>query len=133
MRIFKSTFMAFVAVFVLGSVFCLQGAEARPHIIFHVEHVKLTAPGRAAVSGYFENTGDRTAYAKDIQYDLTVSNPNGGIIYQNPSIHQHTNVKVAPNQKVHHTFQIRDSQIPRYKHRYHWHIGNVRTHWHTNK
>ncbi|SFT78709.1 hypothetical protein SAMN02910356_02119 [Selenomonas sp. GACV-9] len=133
MRIFKSTLLAFLAIFVLGSMFCLQGAEARPHITFHVEHVKLMAPGRAAVIGYFDNTGDRTAYAKSIQYDLTVTRPSGGVIYQNSSLHNNTNVKVAPHQKVRHTFQIRDSHIPKYTQRYHWHIGNVRTHWHTNK
>lgn len=114
---------------VMWAAFMPQEAAAKPHILFHVRHVRLNSPGEATIEGYFANDGDTTAYAKWVQFDLTLKADNGQVMWQDYGIRHYMDVKVPAYSTVDYTFYIHNSDIPEYHKRFTWRTHNNKTHW----
>ena len=132
MKFSVSRLLAFFAFAVLCAAVFPLSASAKPHILFHVEHVYLNDPGEATVVGYFENDGDRTAYVKWTELDLTITADNGQQMWADTGIHHELDLEVPAGDFVDYTFYIQNPDIPEYHGRYHWRTSNCRTHWNVN-
>ena len=128
----KSRAWKVVALFVfalLCTVAFSTTAMAKAHIKFSVEHVHMHQAGEVEVVGYFENDGDKGAYVKWMDLDLTLIADNGQQMWADKGIrHYVDDIYVPAGQYVAYTYYIQNPDIPEYhgKHRSRWHS---RTHY----
>ena len=125
-------FFAFAVFAMLCTMLLPQAAEAKPHILYHVEHVYLNDPGEATIVGYFQNDGDRKAYVKWTEFDLTLTADNGQQMWADTGIRHDLDLEVPAGESVEYTFFIQNPDIPEYHGRFRWRTRNCRTHWDVN-
>ena len=129
----KRLFMGLLAFFAL-SLLCLttfsSSAEAKPHIVYHVEHVYLYSPGEATIEGYFVNEGDTDGYAKWVDLDLTLIADNGQEMWSDSGIRHYLDIRVPAYEYVDYTYYVQNSDLPEYYGK----VGfrsHTNTHWST--
>ena len=107
-----------------------RATSAKPIIRFHADHLYLYQ-GRLEVVGYFENTGDETAYVNRYEFDLFITAAGSGRqLWTNYCTRHYVNsVKVPAGRRASYTINIRIWHIPGYKGCYRWWTKNVRTYW----
>ena len=126
-----SKLFAFIILAVFCSVISPQTAAAKPHILFHTEHVYLHHAGEVEVVGYFDNDGDEPAYAQWLEFDLALIADNGQQMWADSGIRHYPDdtVYVPEGSYVAYTFYIQNPDIPEYHGHYRWKTTNNRTHW----
>ncbi|WP_027406603.1 hypothetical protein [Anaerovibrio sp. RM50] len=130
----KRLFIGLFAFFVM-SLLCITtlspSAEAKPHIVYHVEHVYLQTPGEATIEGYFVNEGDTDAYAKWVDLDLSLTADNGQLMWSDSGIRHYLDIEVPAYEYVYYTYYIQNDDIPEYHQRFTW-KSHTNTHWSTS-
>lgn len=132
MKRFLSVFGALLVAAVLWSAFVPQQALAKAHIMFHTKQVYLSSPGKAKITGYFENDGDTGAYVKWMQFGLTLNKADGQLLWQDYGIRHNMDVYVPAHGKKNYSFFVKNKDIPEYHQRFKWKIHNKRVHWNTS-
>ncbi|MCR5175723.1 MAG: hypothetical protein K6C05_02615 [Anaerovibrio sp.] len=126
-------FLGIIAFALMCMAVFPQFAQAKPHITFHADHVYLNDVGRATVTGYFRNSGDKAAYVEWTEFDLEITDKQGNIIWNGVAIrHYPKNIRVPSKTSIPYTFYIKSKKLPRYKKPYSWRTSNERTHWNIN-
>ena len=128
----RSLALRLLALTVLSIVWAAalpQGAEAKPHIKFSIEHIYLHEPGEAEVVGYFENSGDQGAYVKWTEIDLTLIADNGQEMWSDVGIrHYVDDIYVPAGEYVAYTCYVQNPNIPEYHGKFRWRT-HPNTHW----
>lgn len=128
---FLSKFFVLIAFAMFCTTIFSANADAAPSIKYRVTHVRLIDQGELEVQGYFENKGDRDAYAKCITLDLTLIADNGQEMWSDSGIEHYIDVYVPADGALEYTFYVQNEEIPEYhgKFRYRWH---THTNWDTS-
>ena len=113
MRSLALRFLALVALAMVWVAAFPQGAEAKPHIKFSIEHVYLHGPGEVEIVGYFENSGDQGAYVKWTEIDLTLIAENGQEMWSDAGIrHYVKDIYVPVGEYIAYTWYVQNPDIP---------------------
>ncbi len=129
MKSITSRLFAFFVFALFCAVVFPTTAMAKPVIKFNIEHVYLHKAGEVEIVGYFENSGDQSAYVKWTELDLTLIADNGQQMWSDSGIRHYVNDIYVPKGKyIAYTFYVQNPDIPEYhgKLRYRYHTN---THW----
>ena len=129
MRLLALRFLTLLALAMVWVAAFPQGAEAKPHIKFSIEHVYLHGPGEAEIVGYFENSGDQGAYVKWTEIDLTLIAENGQEMWSDTGIRHYVNdIYVPVGEYIAYTCYAQNPDIPEYHGKFRWRT-HTNTHW----